>query len=123
MVRQGAIAHPVALLAPTVAVKNSVLPPFCMVLFSFDLLAAFTFVSSERKAKSQIQCLYYSFSYRPEAFAKFRDSNKFCLSDWPSLIRFEKKISHAKNGRHEQECKVNDVAKCCKVIDIFTFLK
>ena len=53
---------------------------------------SFTFARSERKTTSQIQYLGYNFCYMPEAFAKFRDSNKCSLSDWPSLFSFERRI-------------------------------
>ena len=54
---------------------------------------------------------------------KSRDSNKFCLLDWLSLLRFEKKIPHIGKGRREDERKVNDAAKCCKVSEVFTLVK
>ena len=70
------------------------------------------FASRERKTKSQVQYLYYSCYYRPEAFSKSKDSNERSLSDSPSLRRFEKRIPHAEKGRHEHKRVVNEVENC-----------
>ena len=84
------------------------------------MVVAFTFVSSKRKTKSQIQYLYYNFCLRPKAFAKSKDSNKCSLSDWPSFFSFEKRIPQAYKGRREHERKVNDAEQHCKLSEVPT---
>ena len=56
----------------------------------------------------------------PDAFAKSKDSNKCCLSAWPSLLSFERRIAYAEKGRLGHERKVNEAEKCCEVGQAFT---
>ena len=56
----------------------------------------------------------------PETFAKSTDNNKCCLSDWPSLLSFKRRIAYAEKGRHGHERKVNGAEKCCEVGQAFT---
>ena len=89
---------PSSFACPPVAVKSSILHPQYLISVFLHLLAAFMFASSERKTKSQMQHVYYNLLLKPKAFAKYKDSNKCCLSDWPSFNSFEKRVPYAGKG-------------------------